>query len=433
MKKLISFVSAMMLTVCLFNANVMADVSQANETASEICADEVGYGADGSDANADTKSLENNDTESGDIEPDNPEPVIQPMWNNDGTGHMYYTDASGNRASGWQNIDGSVYYLDANGYATTGWQLINGSWYYMNTNGVMTTGWQLVGGGWYYMNTNGVMTTGWQYVDEQWYYMNAGGAMTTGWQYVNGNWFYMNGSGVMLTGWLNAGSWYYLSAGGAMLTGWQYINGTWYYLDGSGAMVTGWLNDGVWYYLDGSGAMTTGWQYVNGQWYYLNGSGVMLTGWQFVDNCWYYLQTDGRWIDTARMDRYAQGYSSSTNYLILVDRASCVVGVYSGSKGKWSQRYIWSCAPGKASTPTVSGEFNVAAKGYYFDSGNSRCFYFTQFKGNYLFHSVLYHKNGTLQDGRVGIPLSHGCVRLEIANAKWIYDNIPAGTHVVVY
>ena len=89
MKKLISFVSAMMLTVGLFNVNVMADVSQANEAASEICADEVGYGADGSDANADTKSLENNDTESGHIEPDNPEPVLQPMWNNDGTGHMY--------------------------------------------------------------------------------------------------------------------------------------------------------------------------------------------------------------------------------------------------------------------------------------------------------------------------------------------------------
>ena len=46
---------------------------------------------------------------------------------------------------------------------------------------------------------------------------------------------------------------------------------------------------------------------------------------------------------------------------------------------------------------------------------------------------MLYNKNGTLQDGRVGIPLSHGCVRLEIGHAKWIYDNIPSGTHVVVY
>ena len=31
---------------------------------------------------------------------------------------------------------------------------------------------------------------------------------------------------------------------------------------------------------------------------------------------------------------------------------------------------------------------------------------------------------------RVGIPLSHGCVRLEIQNAKWIYDNVSSGTTV---
>lgn len=92
------------------------------------------------------------------------------------------------------------------------------------------------------------------------------------------------------------------------------------------------------------------------------------------------------------------------------------------------------CAPGKASTPTVSGTFTVQGKGYYFDSGSARCYWYTQFYGNYLFHSVLYSKyNGSLMDGRVGIPLSHGCVRLQIDNAKWIYDNIPRGTKVVIY
>lgn len=95
---------------------------------------------------------------------------------------------------------------------------------------------------------------------------------------------------------------------------------------------------------------------------------------------------------------------------------------------------FWQCAPGAAATPTVSGTFTVQSKGYYFDSGSARCYWYTQFYGNYLFHSVLYNKsNGSLMDGRVGIPLSHGCVRLEIQNAKWIYDNIPAGTKVVVY
>ena len=29
--------------------------------------------------------------------------------------------------------------------------------------------------------------------------------------------------------------------------------------------------------------------------------------------------------------------------------------------------------------------------------------------------------------------LSHGCVRLQIDNAKWIYDNIPSGTKVVTF
>ena len=31
------------------------------------------------------------------------------------------------------------------------------------------------------------------------------------------------------------------------------------------------------------------------------------------------------------------------------------------------------------------------------------------------------------------MALSHGCVRLNINNAKWIYDNIPAGSTVCVY
>ena len=93
----------------------------------------------------------------------------------------------------------------------------------------------------------------------------------------------------------------------------------------------------------------------------------------------------------------------------------------------------WDCADGKASTPTVTGVFHVGSRGYYFDSGSARCYWWTQFYGNYLFHSVLYTHSGQLMDGRVGIALSHGCVRLKIENAKWIYDNIPRGTTVVVY
>ena len=96
----------------------------------------------------------------------------------------------------------------------------------------------------------------------------------------------------------------------------------------------------------------------------------------------------------------------------------------------------WDCADGAPATPTVKGSFTVGIRGYYFDSANARCFYYTQFYGNYLFHSTLYYQYPTPShpmDSRLGMALSHGCVRLHVDNAKWIYDNIPYGTKVVVY
>lgn len=36
-------------------------------------------------------------------------------------------------------------------------------------------------------------------------------------------------------------------------------------------------------------------------------------------------------------------------------------------------------------------------------------------------------------NGTLGKQVSHGCVRLDINNAKWLYDNIPNGTKVVIY
>jgi len=82
----------------------------------------------------------------------------------------------------------------------------------------------------------------------------------------------------------------------------------------------------------------------------------------------------------------------------------------------------------------VHGIFTVQEKGYSFVSYGSRCYYYTQFCGNYLFHSITYDPStGAVQDARLGMQLSHGCVRLNTSNAKWIYDNIPRNTKVVVY
>ena len=127
-------------------------------------------------------------------------------------------------------------------------------------------------------------------------------------------------------------------------------------------------------------------------------------------------------------------YSSSTPFLILVNRTTHKVGIFQGWTGNWRLLQYWDCSDGKASTPTVEGIFKVGSRGYYFYSGDAICYWWTQFYGDYLFHSVLYNRyNGSLMDGRLGMGLSHGCVRMDINNAKWIYDTIPSGSTVVVY
>lgn len=125
--------------------------------------------------------------------------------------------------------------------------------------------------------------------------------------------------------------------------------------------------------------------------------------------------------------------SSPTGWLIAIDSTNCMVGVYRGYAGNWTNVYFWDCAPGLSITPTVKGLYYVGSRGYSFGSGYT-CYYWTQFYGDYLFHSVKYYQGTTIiKDGTLGAPASEGCIRLDIYNAKWIYDNIPSRTAVLSY
>ena len=124
----------------------------------------------------------------------------------------------------------------------------------------------------------------------------------------------------------------------------------------------------------------------------------------------------------------------ATNWEIIVDTGSNQVAVFERPHGKWIMNRLMVCTSGAWGTPTVKGQFVVGSRGMSFGSGYT-CWYWTQFYGNYLFHSVLYNQGSmtSIQDGRLGVNASHGCIRLAIDNAKWIYDTIPSGTRVVVW
>ena len=59
--------------------------------------------------------------------------------------------------------------------------------------------------------------------------------------------------------------------------------------------------------------------------------------------------------------------------------------------------------------------------------------YVTHITGDILFHSVPYTRNGDngsleyWEFDKLGTPASMGCVRLQVIDSKWIYDNAKAG------
>ena len=129
----------------------------------------------------------------------------------------------------------------------------------------------------------------------------------------------------------------------------------------------------------------------------------------------------------------ANWYSSKTGWLVMVDRTNCRLGVFRGARGSWRYAQHWACSTGAPGTPTPAGEYSVTGKGYSFGNGYT-CYYYTQFYGDYLIHSGTYYQ-GTFRvmDDRMGMHISHGCVRLLLDRAKWVWDNVPIGSKVVIY
>ena len=130
----------------------------------------------------------------------------------------------------------------------------------------------------------------------------------------------------------------------------------------------------------------------------------------------------------------ARKESSATDYFLAVDLGAKRTMVFTWDGDDWSLEKYWLCSVGAPESPTVTGSFEVGDRGESFSQDGYTCYYYTEFDGPYLFHSVKYDE-GTkhIQDGRLGEAVSEGCVRLKIKNAKWIHDTIPSGTRVIVY
>ena len=122
---------------------------------------------------------------------------------------------------------------------------------------------------------------------------------------------------------------------------------------------------------------------------------------------------------------------SKTGYLIYANLSKYIVCIYSGSNHNWTLVRSFPCSIGKPETPTITGNFSIRSKGLtYVTNDNIILKYYLYFVGGFKIHSILYYPDGRIADGRLGLSISHGCIRVATENAKYIYDNLPIGTAI---
>lgn len=126
---------------------------------------------------------------------------------------------------------------------------------------------------------------------------------------------------------------------------------------------------------------------------------------------------------------------STTPYFINVNLKNQKTYIYKGKADKWQLIKTFSCSTGVSGEDTPSGSFTIKEKGDWFFSEEYKegGKYWTQITGDILFHSVPFDKSKTtVLDYTMNKPSSHGCIRLSIDDAKWIFSNIPRGSKVII-
>lgn len=191
--------------------------------------------------------------------------------------------------------------------------------------------------------------------------------------------------------------------------------------------------NGAFYKFDENGYSVTGWSKDNNETRYFLDSGEMATGWQYISDYKYYFDSEGKMVTDLR-DK-VEG-----PYLIKVNRSQNCVTVYAkdGDKGYIIPVTAFLCSTGGDITPL--GTFTMQTKYRWRQLFGAHGQYCSRITGYILFHSIPYTKSGdiySMEEGeynKLGTSASAGCVRLQLIDSKWIYDNCETGkTTVIIY
>lgn len=379
-------------------------------------------------------------------------------WQNGPDGSVYYT-VNGKKVVGLKTISRKKYLFDSSGnlikdqvtrykgklYVSqkdgsllTAWGKYRGKNYYPASNGVLRTGLRKYKNNYYYFDTKtgAMIKKSWVKIQKKTYYFAANGkAVRNKVTTIDGKRYLFDSKGVRLSGLKRINNYIYLfdSKTGEMQLGTVKYKGNYYYFHRTTgrAYTNQWKymksTDGNRYYYDSQGRRQTGWLVLGSRKYYLDPSrnGARTYGTKKINGTTYNFGTKGYLT-----------YTPSGNIVVRVNRKACVVTIYdNGIPIK-----AMACSVGRKGNDTPTGTFMIQDHlAWAVLDGPSLGQYSSHFLTEYLFHSVPMHtlsrdpyKVSASDFNKLGTPASAGCIRLAIADAKWIYYNVPVGSTVII-
>lgn len=387
------------------------------------------------------------------------------QWVTTPTGKYYYGSNGKVYTGGPKKIKsgGKYYYyiFDAKGKLITNQaSYIKGKTYYSLGSGRLLTSFTTINGKKYYGTKSGTLKTGLVNYKNKYYYFQPklGYALTSSTIRINQRTWYFNKYGQAVKNqFVTIGNAkYYFDGNYHRSYGLQQIGKYYYYFSKKTCKQSyGWIKDGNYrYYFDKTNkgrALTDGFKTIPGDTskkkYYFNPYGQQLRGWLVLGSKRYYMDPSNngartygkKKIDGKTYDFGTKGYITyhpSGKYTVRVNRKKCVVTIYDGTMPVKAM----TCSVGAPGADTPTGTFAIQSHYRWWTlNGPSRGQYCSHFLPSYLFHSVpmygpwfdAYHVAAN-DFNALGRPASGGCIRLCVADAKWIYDHVSIGSTVVI-
>ncbi|MEG6616046.1 L,D-transpeptidase family protein [Peptococcaceae bacterium 1198_IL3148] len=106
-------------------------------------------------------------------------------------------------------------------------------------------------------------------------------------------------------------------------------------------------------------------------------------------------------------------------------------------QGQYPIRFMLASG-GRSGHETPLGKYYIQDRGSSFWAARfgEGANYWVRIVGSILIHSVPKDANWQTKEeehAKLGLPASHGCIRLAEPDAKWVYENLPANTMVIIH